>query len=287
MALTDLGQRAAALKDYERAIRSSPRCLDLCGAGRCAGASGDAARAIESYDKALALRPDWMIRAPSGRACCCASTAGGGAARVSTVCSRAIRRKRRCGGRAAKRSSSCALRRCGCRSEQAHALSPRDGDVRRALARAYLGAGAGEAAWRILSPDLDATDDAADLTLAAMVAMLTDRLSAADQLVRRAIDLKPGEATAQAILSLDLRRQGDAEDARDAAELAVAFAPDDAEIAHCIALAPTQRDRAPLLPGEHPAQLRARPAWRSGSGDWRPLALRRRGSLFLWRPIPR
>jgi len=32
-----------------------------------------------------------------------------------------------------------------------------------------------------------------------MVAMLTDRLSAADQLVRRAIDLKPGEASAQEI----------------------------------------------------------------------------------------
>ena len=125
-----------------------------------------------------------------------------------------------------------------------------------------LGAGDGEAAWRILSPDLDAADDAADLTLAAMVAMLTDRLSAADQLVRRAIDLKPGEATAQAILSLDLRRQGDADDARDAAELAVAFAPDDAEIAAIASLAgaDTSGARAPLvLPANTPA-LAARAA---------------------------
>ena|SRR5688572_4212837 len=90
-----------------------------------------------------------------------------------------------------------------------------------------------------------------------MVAMLTDRLSAADALVRRAIDLKPGEASAQAILSLVLRRQGDGEDARAAAELAVAFAPDDGEIAAIASLtgAEASGDRAPLaLPANTPAQ---------------------------------
>jgi hypothetical protein len=75
--------------------------------------------------------------------------------------------------------------------------------------------------------------------------------------VRRAIDLKPGEATAQAILSLILRRQGDAEDAQDAAELALAFAPDDAEIAAVASLAGADPidTRAPLaLPAKTPAQ---------------------------------
>ena len=135
----------------------------------------------------------------------------------------------------------------------------------------YCATSSGEAAWRTLSPDLDAADDAADLALAAMVAMLTDRLSAADALVRRAIDLKPGEATAQAILSLDLRRQGDVEDARAAAELAVAFAPDDAEIAAIawIAGADTSGDRAPMaLAVNTPAQAaRAACVAELASGD--------------------
>ena len=121
----------------------------------------------------------------------------------------------------------------------------------------YLGAGDAEAAWRTLSPDLDATEDAADLVLAAMGAMLTDRVSEAAALVRRAIDLKPGEATAQAILSLALLRQRDAEDARDAAELALAFAPDDVEIAAVASLAGADPngEHAPLaLPANTPAQ---------------------------------
>ena len=90
-----------------------------------------------------------------------------------------------------------------------------------------------------------------------MVAMLSDHVSTADALARRAIDLQPGNATAQAILALALARQGDTDSARDAAELAVAFAPDDAEIAAVASLAgaETAADHAPLaLPDGTPAK---------------------------------
>jgi len=86
------------------------------------------------------------------------------------------------------------------------------------------------------------------VALAAMVALLTDRASVADTLVNRAIDLKPGEGTAQAVLALSLLHEGDQEAARNAAELAATFAPDDAEIAAIAELAGAE-------PAERPAPL--------------------------------
>jgi tetratricopeptide (TPR) repeat protein len=259
VALTDLGQRAAALKDYERAIRLKPDDAWIyVGQGDVLAASGDAARAIESYDKALALRPE--LDDPRAKRAGLLLRQGRPAEALpefdrvlATNPSKAPLWRSR--GEAKFQLARYAA--AAADLERALELAPRDSDMRRALARAYLGAGDAEAAWRTLSPDLDTTDDAADLTLAAMVAMLTGRTSAVDRLVRRAIDLKPGEAAAQAILSLDLRRQGDAEDARDAAELALAFAPDDAEIAAVASLvgADPNGDRAPLaLPANTPAQ---------------------------------
>jgi Flp pilus assembly protein TadD len=73
--------------------------------------------------------------------------------------------------------------------------------------------------------------DAATLTLAAIVALESERVSDAEGLIRHAIAIKPGEGKAQAVLALLLRHQGDATSARNAAELAVTFAPTDAEIA--------------------------------------------------------
>jgi tetratricopeptide (TPR) repeat protein len=259
VALTDLGQRAAALKDYERAIRLKPDDAWIyVGQGDVLAASGEAARAIESYDKALALRPELDDpRAKRAGMLLRLDRPAEALPEFDRVLATSPSKGPLWRARGEAKFQLARYADAAADLEQAHALAPRDGDVRRALTRAYLGAGDGEAAWRTLSPDLDATDDAADLTLAAMVAMLTDRLSAADQLVRRAIDLKPGEASAQAILSLELLRQGDAEDAHDAAELAVAFAPDDAEIAAIAILAGADPngDRAPLaLPANTPAQ---------------------------------
>jgi tetratricopeptide (TPR) repeat protein len=259
VALTDLGQRAAALKDYERAIRLRPDDAWIyVGQGDVLAASGNAARAIESYDKALALRPE--LDDPRAKR-------AGLLLRLDRPLEALPELDRVLAAnpskpplwRARGEAKFQLARYADAAADLARALelAPRDGDVRRALTRAYLGAGDAEAAWRILSPGLEAADDATDLTLAAMVAMLTNRLSDADTLVRRAIDLKPGEATAQAILSLDLRRQGDADDARDAAELAVAFAPDDAEIAAVASLAGADPsgDRVPLAPPKNtPAQ---------------------------------
>jgi hypothetical protein len=85
-------------------------------------------------------------------------------------------------------------------------------------------------------------NEARDLTLAAMAALLADRASAAEGLVRRAIDIKPGEARAQAILALYLQHQGQEKAAREAAELAVAFAPEDAEITAVAKLAGAEAD---------------------------------------------
>jgi tetratricopeptide (TPR) repeat protein len=259
VALTDLGQRAAALKDYARAIRLKPDDAWIyVGQGDVLAASGDAPRAIQSYDQALALRPELDDpRAKRASLLLRLDRPAEALPEFDRVLAANPSKAPLWRARGEAKFQLARYADAAADLERALELAPRDGDVRRALARTRLGAGDAEAAWRTLSPGLDTMDDAADLTLAAMVAMLTDRLSSADTLVRRAIDLKPGEATAQAILSLILRRQGDAEDARDAAELALAFAPDDAEIAAVASLAGADPSdaRAPLaLPTKTPAQ---------------------------------
>jgi tetratricopeptide (TPR) repeat protein len=259
VALTDLGQRAAALKDYERAIQLKPDDAWIyVGQGDVLAASGDAAHAILSYDKALALRPELDDpRAKRAGLLLRLDRPAEALPELDRVLATNPSKASLWRSRGEAKFQLARYADAVADLERALELAPRDGDVRRALARADLGAGDAEAAWRTLLPALDTTADAADLTLAAMVAMLTDRSSAADALVRRAVDLKPGEATAQAILSLALRQQGDAEDARDAAELAIAFAPDDAEIAAVASLAGADPsgDRLPLaLPAGTPAQ---------------------------------
>jgi hypothetical protein len=117
-----------------------------------------------------------------------------------------------------------------------------------------------EGAWQTLSPALVGDGgEAADLTLAAMVALLTNRAAAAEGLVRRAVDIQPGGATAQMVLALHLLHQGgDPDAARAAAALAVSFAPEDAEIAVVAKFAGAEID-----PAETPAALplpRATPA---------------------------
>jgi tetratricopeptide (TPR) repeat protein len=259
VALTDLGQRAAALRDYERAIRLKPDDAWIhVGQGDVLAASGDAARAIDSYDKALALRPALDDpRAKRANLLLRLDRPAEALPEFDRVLAANPSKAQLWRARGEAKFQLARYADAAADLEQALALSPRDGNVRRALARAYLGTGDAEAAWRTLSPDLNATDDAADLTLAAMAALLTDRLSDAAALTLRAIELKPGEAAAQAILSLILRRQGDQQDARDAAELAIAFAPDDSEIAAIGTLTgvATSADRPPLaLPTTTPAQ---------------------------------
>jgi tetratricopeptide (TPR) repeat protein len=259
VALTDLGQRAAALKDYERAIRLKPDDAWIyVGQGDVLAASGDATRAIDSYDKALALRPALDgPRAKRANVLLRLDRPSEALPELDRVITNNPSKAPLWRSRGEAKFQLAHYADAAADLEQALTLAPRDRDARRTLARAYLGAGDGGSAWRTLSTDLDTTDDAADLALGAMVAMLTDRLSAADALARRAVDLQPGNATAQAILALALQRQGDVEPARDAAELAVAFAPDDAEIAAVAALAGADAgaDRAPLaLPTNTPAQ---------------------------------
>ena len=295
VALTDLGQRAAALKDYERAIRLKPDDAWIhVGQGDVLAASGDTARAIESYDKALALRPELDDpRAKRANLLLRLDRPAEALPEFDRVLAANPSKAQLWRSRGEAKFQLARYADAAADLEQAHALSPRDGDVRRALVRAYLGAGDAEAAWRTLSPDLDATDDAADLTLAAMVALLTDRLSDAEALALRAIALKPGEAAAQAILSLVLRRQGDQEDARDAAELAIAFAPDDSEIAAIATLTGVAHEcRSPAAgaPGQDARSGRAR---RLRGGSWRRRlggGTERRGGLVAvpsGRPIHR
>lgn len=263
VALTDLGQRAAALKDYERASRRKPDDAWIyVGQGDVLAASGDAARAIDAYDKALALRAG--LDDPRAKRAVLLLRLDRPAEALPEFDRVLARNPSKAPLWRARGEAKFQLARyadAAADLERALELAPRDGDVRRGLARAYLGDGDGEAAWRTLSPALETPDetgdDAADLTLAAMAAMLADRLPAAEALVRRAIDLKPGEATAQAILALILSRQGDADDARDAAELAADFAPDDAEIATVAAFAgadPGNADARLSLPAHTPAQ---------------------------------
>jgi tetratricopeptide (TPR) repeat protein len=283
VALTDLGQRAAALKDYERAIRLKPDDAWIyVGQGDVLAASGDPVRAIASYDKALALRPELDDpRAKRAGLLLRLDRPAEGLPELDRVLASHPSKAQLWRSRGEAKFQLARYADAAADLGRALELAPRDGDSRRALARAYLGAGDGEAAWRTLAPDLDTTDDAADLTLAAVVAMLTDRLPEADALVRRAIDLKPGEATAQAILSLVLRRQGDAEGARDAAALAVAFAPGDAEVAAIASLADVDAGggRASLVPANTPAQAeRAACVAALGAGDL--VAARKAGAAW-------
>ncbi len=168
VALTDLGQRAAALKDYERAIRLKPDDAWIyVGQGDVLAASGDPARAIESYDKALALRPE--LDDPRAKRAGMLLRLDRPAEALPEFDRVLVANPSKAQLWRARGEAKFQLARyvdAAADLEHAHALSPRDGDVRRALARAYLGAGDGEAAWRTLSPELDTTDDAADLTLA-------------------------------------------------------------------------------------------------------------------------
>jgi tetratricopeptide (TPR) repeat protein len=260
VALTDLGQRAAALKDYDRAIRLKPDDAWIyVGQGDVLAASGDAARAIDAYDKALALRPELDDpRAKRANLLLRLHRPAEALPELDRVLASNPSKAPLWRARGEAKFQLARYADAVADLERALELAPRDGDVRRGLARAQLGAGDGEAAWRVLSSALETTDDAADLTLAAMVAMLTDRRPAAEALVRRAIDLKPGEATAQVILALILNRKGDADDARNAAELAADFAPGDEEIAAVAAFAGADAGNtdAPVsLPAHTPAQL--------------------------------
>lgn len=259
VALTDLGQRAAALKDYERAIRLKPDDAWIyVGQGDVLAASGDAARAIDAYDKALALRPELDDpRAKRANLLLRLDRPAEALPELDRVLASNPSKALLWRARGEAKFQLARYADAAVDLARALELAPRDGDVRRGLARAYLAAGDSEAAWSTLSSGLETTDDAADLTLAAMVAMLTDRLPPAEALVRRAIDLKPGEATAQAILALILNRQGDRDDAQDAAELAADFAPDDAEIAAVAVFAGADPNAdAPLsLPAHTPAQV--------------------------------
>jgi len=262
VALGDLGQRAAALEDYQRAIQRKPDDAWIyVGQGDVLAASGDLAHALDSYGKALTLRPD--LDDPRAKRAEILVRLDRPAEALPEL-DRAI---------AAKPSKAHLWQARGeARFQLAHYadaasdfsraldLAPQDKDIRRALARADLGAGDLGGAWRTLSLALGASEnEAADLTLAAMVALLTNRTSAAEGLVRRAIDIKPGEGSAQAILALHLLRQGDADAARDAAGLAAAFAPEDAEIAAVAKLAgaeidPDETPAPPALPRATPAK---------------------------------
>jgi tetratricopeptide (TPR) repeat protein len=234
MALADLGQRAAALQDYERAIRLKPDDAWIyVGQGDVLASSGDLARALVAYDKALALRPALDDpRAKRASVLLRLDRPAEALPEFDRVLAARPSKPQLWRGRGEARFQLALYADAAADFARALDLAPQDKEARRALASAYLGAGDADRAWQVMTSALNASkDDAADLTLGAMVALLTGRHSAADALVRRAIDLKPGEARAQALLALALQHQGDAQGARKAAELAVAFAPADAEIA--------------------------------------------------------
>ncbi|HEV8388818.1 MAG TPA: tetratricopeptide repeat protein [Dongiaceae bacterium] len=247
VALGDLGQRAAALKDYERAIQRKPDDAWIyVGQGDVLAASGDPLRAIAAYDKALALRPE--LDDPRAKRAELLLRLDRPAEALPELDRVVAGNPSKPGIWHARGEAKFQLARYAEAAEdlrRALDLAPRDKGVRRALARAELGAGDSEDAWRTMSLALGASEnEATDLSLAAMVALLTNRMSAAEGLVRRAIDIKPGEGTAQAILALYLRRQGDADGAREAAALAATFAPGDAEIAAVAKLAGAELDPA-------------------------------------------
>jgi tetratricopeptide (TPR) repeat protein len=260
VALGDLGQRAAALKDYARAIRLKPDDAWIyVGQGDVLVASGDAVRALASYDKALTLRPDLDDpRAKRASLLLRLDRPAEALPELDRVLATSPSKPRLWQMRGETQFQLARYADAAADLEHALELAPRDKEVRRALARAQLGAGDPEGAWRTMSLAPGApTDEAADLALGAMAALLTNRSSAADGLVRRAVAIKPGEGSAQAILALHLLRQGDAVGARAAADLAAAFAPQDAEIAAVANLAGAKIDpekMPPSLPQTTPAK---------------------------------
>jgi tetratricopeptide (TPR) repeat protein len=257
VALGDLGQRAAALKDYERAIQRKPDDAWIyVGQGDVLAASGDPTRALASYDKALTLRPDLDDpRAKRAKLLLQLDRPAEALPELDRVIAGNPSKSHLWRVRGEAKFQLARYADAAADLSRALDLAPGDKpghkDVRRALARAYLGAGDPDGAWRTMSPALgDSENEARDLTLAAMAALLTNRASAAEGLVRRAIDIKPGEARAQAILALYLQHQGQEKAAREAAEMALAFAPEDAEITAVAKLAGADVD-----PRKTPASL--------------------------------
>jgi tetratricopeptide (TPR) repeat protein len=260
VALGDLGQRAAALKDYERAIRLKPDDAWIyVGQGDVLAASGDMARALASYDKALSLRADLDDpRAKRARLLLRLDRPAEALPELDRVIAGNPSKAHLWQARGEAKFQLARYGDAIVDFDRALELAPQDNETRRGLARAYLGAGDAEGAWRTMSFALGASEnEAADLTLAASVALLTGRMPAAEGLVRRAIDIKPGEATAQAVRALYLRRQGEPDAARDAAALAIAFAPDDAEIAAVAKLIGAAVDpaKSSALPRTTPAKV--------------------------------
>jgi tetratricopeptide (TPR) repeat protein len=234
VALGDLGRRAAALEDYARAIRLKPDDAWIyVGQGDALASSGDLTGALAAYDTALMLRPDLDDpRAKRASLLLRLDRPAEALPAFDRVLATNPSKPRLWQARGEAKFQLARYADAAADLVRACELAPQDRSARRALARAYLGAGDRESAWRTISPALDAPDSAAaDLTLGAMVALLTSRPSIADRLIRRAVDLKPGEGAAQATLALHLKRQGDTGRARAAADLAATFAPEDAEIA--------------------------------------------------------
>jgi tetratricopeptide (TPR) repeat protein len=260
VALADLGQRAAALRDYARAIRLKPDDAWIhVGQGDVLAASGDLERALDSYDKALALRPELDDpRAKRASVLLRLDRPAEALPELDRVLAAHPSKPHLWQARGEAKFQLARYTEAAADFARALALAPRDRSARRALARAQLGAGDPQGAWRTLSPTReDPRRGAADLILCAMAALLTDRAFIAGDLVREAIALKPGEGAAHALLALHLHEQGDANGARKAAELAVAFAPEDAEIAAVAALAGAKLDGATALramPVATPAQ---------------------------------
>jgi len=253
VALGDLGQRAAALKDYDRAIQRKPDDAWIyVGQGDVLAASGDPTRALDAYGKALSLRPDLDDpRAKRAALLVHLDRPAEALPELDRVIAGNPSKPHLWQARGEAKFQLAHYADAASDLARALDLAPEDRDVRRDLARADLGAGDAEGAWRTMSLALGASEnEATDLTLAAMVALITNRASAAEGLVRRAVDIKPGEGTAQAVLALHLLYQGDADAAREAAELAVTFAPGDAEILAVAKLAGAEID-----PDETPAPL--------------------------------
>jgi tetratricopeptide (TPR) repeat protein len=253
VALGDLGRRAAALKDYERAIQRKPDDAWIyVGQGDVLAASGNPTRALASYDKALTLRPDLGVpRAKRAKLLLQLDRPAEALPELDRVIAGNPSKSHLWLARGEAKFQLARFADAATDLSRALELAPGDKNVRRALARAHLGAGDPDGAWRIMWPALGGSEnEARDLTLAAMVALLTNRESAAEGLVRRAIDIKPGEARAQAILALYLQHQGREKAAREAAELAIAFAPEDAEITAVAKLAGADVD-----PEKTPASL--------------------------------
>jgi tetratricopeptide (TPR) repeat protein len=248
VALSDLGQRAAALKDYERAIRLKPDDAWIyVGQGDVLAASGEPARALEAYANAIRLRPDLDDpRAKRAELLLRLDRPAEALPELDRVLAVNPSKPRLWQARGKARFELAQYGEAAADFRHALALAPDDEEARRGLARAELGAGDPEAAWRTLSPVLGTSEAAADLTLGATIALLTNR--AAESLVRRAIDLKPGDGAAYAILALELRRQGKMDAARDAARLAATFAPGDAEIAAVARLAGAEPESTAILP---------------------------------------